>query len=341
MKNIFKGLLTSFFGVFFALFLIEIGFRLFYDFSPKKAEWTDRPAFYFRDEKAATLQDKYHSTARPENTWRLAMIGDSYTFAPYMQFTDTFSEKLEQMLNLNDVSLKAEVINYGVPAYSTSHEIAAAEKAISEQADLLIVQITLNDAELKPYRPQGIRTDLDDPFAPLEFHGFMAKLVSYWRTLGFILTRLHNQKTHTAYKNYFIDLFDKKRGWKSFTQSFVNIQNQCKNHNVRLAAVIFPLFGLPLDDSYPFKELHQKIGKFLKEQSIEYLDIYPYFKGIPIDRMQVIPGVDRHPNEIAHRIAAEAIYQWLEDKSMIPEDLKIRFKYSERMGITNKGLLQN
>jgi hypothetical protein len=57
------------------------------------------------------------------------------------------------------------------------------------------------------------------------------------------------------------------------------------------------------------------------------------YKGIPLERLQVIPGVDRHPNEIAHRMAAEKIYLWMEDQKLLPEIAIISEKFATRLGI--------
>ena len=49
----------------------------------------------------------------------------------------------------------------------------------------------------------------------------------------------------------------------------------------------------------------------------------------------MIPGVDRHPNELGHRIAGEQIYLWLEKQGLLPEELKIKKRYKTRTGIAN------
>ena len=338
-KKLIQGLAVSFFGIFLSLLIIEAAFRLIANYKPSAPKWSDRPKFYFKDESAETIQDYAYSKKKPSGRFRIAVVGDSFTFAPYMQFTDAFPKKLEQMLNLNDVKLRAEVINYGVPAYSTTHEVPVVRKAIEEGADLVLLQITLNDPELKPYTPQEINLNLDDPFAPLVFEGRMAKLANYWRTLAFVLTRLHNEKTHKAYRDYFFDLFENKRTWNAFQKAFKRIQELCQDADVPFAAVIFPLFGLPLDDSYPFHPIHEKLAAFLTDNKVDFLDISSSYAGIPLERLQVMPGLDRHPNEIGHRIAAEEIYYWLDLEGLIPEELKIRRVYSERIGITGKGLI--
>lgn len=339
MKKVLQTLLVSFFGVFVALLMVEIVFRAAGLFSTPAKKWSDRPEYYFKDQAASTIQDYSYSEEKPGDVFRISVIGDSFSFAPYMQFTDTFAKKLEQMLNLNDTSMKAEVINHGVPAYSTSHEVAVAQKAAKMKSDLVILQITLNDPEIKGHRPSEIRPDQHDPFGELQFTGWQAKVVKHWRSLGYVLTRLHNQKTHNMYRDYFLDLFENKRSWNAFKKSFEDIQKVCADNNMRLVAVIFPLFGLPLDKNYPFYPIHEKLAQYLTDRSVQFVDISKAYDDIPLERLQVIPGVDRHPNEIAHRMAAEEIYQWLVSRSLIPEELTIRDTYSERMGIAGRGKL--
>jgi hypothetical protein len=43
--------------------------------------------------------------------------------------------------------------------------------------------------------------------------------------------------------------------------------------------------------------------------------------------------MDRHPNEIAHRMAAEQIYLFLEKRKLIPQELVIQEKFATRLGI--------
>jgi hypothetical protein len=133
-----------------------------------------------------------------------------------------------------------------------------------------------------------------------------------------------------------MELFENPRSWKVFRESVEQINNLTREANVKLAAVIFPLFGLPLDQKYPFHPIHSKIGSLLSELNISYLDLYQSFEGVPLDIIQVIPGQDRHPNEIGHRIAAEKIYAWLESKSLIPPELVIKQKYKGRTQIVNE-----
>ncbi len=335
LKQLTLCLFLTLLGLVFSLGLLECGFRLLETFS-KKVEWSDRPTYYFQHEASPTLQDYPYTPDKPENTFRIAVVGDSFSFAPYMQFTDAFPKKLEQMLNMNSSPLKAQVLNYGVPAYSTSHEVPKVEQAIKEQADLIILQITLNDPEIKAGTPIGITNF--SRFGELKPGPIQQKLFSWFHCIRFIIERVHNTQTVNEYKNYFLDLFDNPKTWKPFAAAMKRIADTAQQHNTKLVAVVFPLFGLPLDASYPFYPIHQKVDELLNSLSIPHTDLSPFYKDIPLERLQVIPGGDRHPNEIGHRIAAERIYDWLCQQKDIPEQLMIKKRFTARTQIIKEPL---
>jgi hypothetical protein len=330
-------IIASLFGTIVALGALEVVIRIATPSKQSQApSWSDRPSFYFRAPAAPSMQDYPYNPRKEAGAFRVAVVGDSFTFAPYMQFTDTFPNKLEQMLRVSGAARTVEVINYGVPAYSTSHEVDVVKNAITEGADLIILQITLNDPEVKHHKPSGITENMQDKFGAMQLTGFVGWLAKHWKTLSFVLTRLHNTKTHRAYIDYFNDLYENPRSWKPFVASMTELVQTAKTAKVPIVSVVFPLFGLPMDDRYPFYPLHKKVDDLMTSLGVPLLDVSAIYKGIPLDHLQVIPGVDRHPNEIAHRMAAESIYLWLEDRKLVPEDLIIKEKFATRLGVTGQ-----
>ncbi len=311
------------------LVLLECVYRVFLAVAPKPVTWSDRPARYYKPEASKTLQDYAYAIPKPEGTFRIAVIGDSFTFAPYMQFDDAFPKRLERMLNLNKESKKVEVMNYGVPGFSTSHEVISARQATKEGADLILLQITLNDPQLKPYRPTGL-------VGQHQFGNYEqdTSFLRHWKSLQFVLERLHNSQTHRRYQSYYFDLFkDGSKTRKSFEQSLGRFAKLQKNRNIPVVAVVFPLFGVPLDDHYPFHSIHQIVNNALDSLEIPALDLFSIYQGIPLSRIQVIPGADFHPNEIGHRMAAEEIYSWLISNNHIPQALSINEEFQSRTDI--------
>ena len=312
-------------GIIVALLVVEIIFRLVYR---PPLSWNDRPQSYFIPENATVLTDKSYPEKKKPGTIRIAVVGDSFSFAPYMQFDDTFAKRLERWLNLNDHQPPVEVINYGVPRYSTSHEVAVVERAIKAEADLILLQITLNDPEIKPYRPTGLLVDENTGEVKVT-----NRLFSHWRSLGYVVTRIRNTETHKEYVRYFFKLFEGKKTWRNFHDSLKAIVSRCKDAQVPLVATVFPLFGHPVNADYPFYPLHEKVAGALHGLNVPSLDIAQSYRDIPLERLQVIPIVDRHPNEIGHRIAAEAIMPWLQGLNLLPQAIFPRRVVPERIGI--------
>ena len=72
----------------------------------------------------------------------------------------------------------------------------------------------------------------------------------------------------------------------------------------RFLVVLFPLFYRL--DAYPFEDLHRTIREQLGRRQIEFLDLLDTFRGMDY-RQLIVYDTDEHPNEVAHRMAADAI----------------------------------
>jgi hypothetical protein len=119
-----------------------------------------------------------------------------------------------------------------------------------------------------------------------------------------------NRRRITGYKSMYAD---DAPGWIAARKALKQMGALCRERGVPLVVVIFPLFGNPLDDRYPFPEIHAKVSQAAAEAGAKVLDLLPVYRGLRWDIL-VVDGVDdEHPNEIAHRIAASAILHALDD----------------------------
>ncbi|MBN8550095.1 MAG: SGNH/GDSL hydrolase family protein [Deltaproteobacteria bacterium] len=313
------------FGVFAALIVFEIGFRIANSTLHTPSKWRDRPAVYYLPE-ASHNRDQLYSPAKSPGTFRIIVIGDSFTEPGENQYDDSFSKRLERMLNLNKEQPRVEVLNWGVPGSSTAQQALLVQRAVSNfNPDLVVLQITLNDPEFAPYR---------------ETHNLKNKgtqkegLLAHWKSLAFLRSRIANSQSREAYVQYYQDLFDQSATWNHFSGAVQKIEKITSTANVPLLAVLFPLFSHPLDDSYPFKAIHQKVTGLLDMTGIKRIDLLSSYQNIPPERLQVRPGKDSHPNEIAHRIAADSIYTAMVDYSLIPVEIRAKHRTRNRYGKT-------
>jgi hypothetical protein len=115
------------------------------------------------------------------------------------------------------------------------------------------------------------------------------------------------------------------------------MRDQSLKHDARFVAVVFPLFDFPIDARYPFADIHHLLQEKLRSLDVPALDLTAIYKGIEPRRLQLVPGHDSHPNEIAHRMAAEEIYSWFRREKLVPDDLFVERSYRHRDGIAEKG----
>ncbi len=324
----FAVLVTS--AVVAALAIFEVAVRLLVRDAGVTRPHSDRPAFYYAQEGSRVLHDYHYTREKPAGVFRVLAVGDSFTYPTFMQFDDAYPKRLERMLNLSapqDRKLKAEVLSLGKKGESTKSEARFLKRAIKLNPDLVLLQITLNDPEQLTFLQKVQKYPGRYSYGELKITPENHPILNHWKSMAFLAKRIHNSRTLPSLIEYYQEMYTDPKSWKGFASALRAIKTITDNHNVKLAVVLFPLFYTELDDNYPFREVHQKIGGELAKLGVPILDLFEAFRGIPPQRLHVILGGDSHPNEIAHRIAAEHIYQWLEQQSLIPPELRIKVRH--------------
>lgn len=313
-------------GCLAALLIFEVTFRIVAALSLKPNPWNDRPSFYPMPESARSMQGPTRSPMKIPSSFRIAAVGDSFTFGPDLEFDDAYPARLERWLNLNDRQPKVEVINDGIPGRSTVQEIDDVKRVLAQGADLVLLNVTLNDPEVYPLTKER----RDELFGAPYLNASWLRLLP---GLKFILERIHATRTHDLTINYYNDLFENDRTWPTFSQALIAIHDLTEHSQKPLVVFVFPLFDFPFDDRYPLRSVHQKLGQFLEQQHIQHVDLLNAYRGIPPERLQTKPGADAHPNEIAHRIAAEAMFRYIKNHKMVPEAALPKHRFKKRTAL--------
>jgi hypothetical protein len=126
------SLILPLFGLLIALIGVEIAFRLIGGDKPAPGV-SDRPEFYYAHNNAETFKGAGYPAEKPAGEFRIAVVGDSFTFATAMQADDSFPAKLGRLFERVYPDQKIRVINYGVPGYSVGNNFES--KRSPEETD--------------------------------------------------------------------------------------------------------------------------------------------------------------------------------------------------------------
>jgi lysophospholipase L1-like esterase len=290
---------------------------------PVQQKFAERPKRFYIPTTANSLRGNTSAIQKPSDTFRISVVGDSFTFAPKMQYFDAFPFKLQTFLQGNPAAKKIEVRSYGTPGVSTKDEVTLVENALTAQSDLIVLEITLNDPQLEQFRKAPSAFSPDQATSPIK------KLLYRSALYRFIAQRLFNARSYQRYIDYHHDLFQNPVTRQKFEQSLQRIATITEAAHVPLVVVVLPLFDFPFQE-YPLHDIHQHISTFVRGLGVPFLDLLPRFLKTDHTRLQVVPSVDNHPNEIAHRIIAEELYEFLMKNNLLGGDYSgLFFSYRE------------
>lgn len=143
------------------LLIVEIFLRLFYpqnlnitrldsdkvyEYKPGIESVLRRQEFYTHVEiNSEGWRDKVYSIEKPNNTKRIAIVGDSFVFGFGVEQNETFVKILERKLNDN-FDGNFEVMNFGESAYGTEQEyFVVKDDVLKYKPDLIVLAFSPND----------------------------------------------------------------------------------------------------------------------------------------------------------------------------------------------------
>lgn len=224
------------------------------------------------------LRGKEISINPPKNTFRIALLGDSFAFGWGVTQNKIFAQRLEDNLNrISQGNPTFEVINLGVPGYSTFQEVEKLKiKGLCLKPDAVLVYFVQNDFGM-PFFVRSLEHD-HSLFTATQFSKLLFK---------------QDPKAVEAQM--------KQKGWDPNTaiKDLIDIGNK---EGIKLFFTINPR------DSW--KEDLKKLWS-LKDSSITFIRMREDLlrivddRKIPIDKLQ-LPD-DPHPSEIRHAILGDLI----------------------------------
>ncbi len=261
-----------------------------------------------RPRNARGYRDHDRAIPRPPGVQRLLSIGDSFAWGFGVEFEDAYPQRLERSLTRRRRT-PWEVVNLAMPGMNTVEQAAQlASEGFAYEPDVVLLGYVLNDSEDANAAERRRAEDWAEPRPPAPAglrRSALVRLVS-----DRVFATLENRRRVAGYLSMYDD---QASGWRAGREALRTMGTLCRERGIPFVVVVFPLFGNPMDDTYPFRKLHETVAAAARESGAKVIDLLPAYHGLRWDVLVVNGAQDEHPNEIAHRIAADVILKALDD----------------------------
>jgi hypothetical protein len=284
----------------FCLVLGEVAARLLAPDGRRASGYA--PRFVSKPENSRGYRDVERELAKAPGSRRALALGDSFTWGVGVEFDDTWPRRVERTLARRR-SEPWEVVSLALRGMNTVDQAAQLEsEGFAYGPDVVVVAYVLNDSEdanaAEARRAEEWRAPRNAPGGPLRRSALFR----------FVEERLWASAENRRRIDGFRSMYRKDApGWLGAQQALARIGARCREHGVPLVVAVFPLFGNPLHEGYPFASLHGEVARAAEAAGARVVDLLPFYRGLRWEVLVVDGADDEHPNEIAHRIAASAI----------------------------------
>lgn len=245
---------------------------------------------------------------RPPGVRRVVVIGDSFTEGQGVKEEDTYPRLLDARLTAGGAPY--EVRNCGRRGLDFPEMVDAFGDAIGFGADVVVYGMVLNDgarsAEFQSR--QAYVNDWIMARGQMESRAEVSRpLWARSRVLSLGADRWEARRIDAASTTWYRQMYgaENAEGWRRTQALIRQMDERTRAQGGRFMVALWPLL-VDLGPRYPFAETHDTIRQFCTAAGIPFVDLRGALAGPPIASLWVHP-IDRHPNEIAHRLAAEAL----------------------------------
>jgi hypothetical protein len=262
------------------------------------------------------MRDEAYPLKKPAGTCRIVGLGDSVMFGWGVDAAASYLALLEQRLNaLPAMAQRFEVLNFAVPGYNTTMEVATFEHvALSFDPDLVVIQFVNNDFSVPHFmlRPEEHRGWSRSAFVRLVASrlGALKQDPMLHQTM---------EGLDEGEKSHVLDQYRHMLGEAGYRRAMTRLAQLAKAQGC-------PVIVLLGSSSSSQRRL---IDEMVKANGFHLVEVGPYtnayierhgIENTPAARRKAIwlSSTDRHPNAEAHTIYADALMDALRDVGVVP-----------------------
>lgn len=242
---------------------------------------------------------------KPPGVYRVAVMGDSFTYGNGVREDQRFSNLLGTALADRHV----EVLNFGFPGNNWPEHVRTLERRVLRlRPDFVLLQWGTNDIELDEHVAGRPKTP--PLIADRDWHEWLYARSALYTMLNAQWVRWQIRKTMgDSYDHYLVRLYgdpasEGARRAETLMRRFLEL---CRERGVSVGLVLFPDAAVSLGPDYPYQFMHDRVAAVCREGGITCIDLLPEYRKVA-DRFSLwVTPLDAHPSALANRMAADAI----------------------------------
>jgi len=265
------------------------------------------------------LRDRVYSESPGDGVLRIAGIGDSFAFGQGVSLKRTLFKQMETLLGEGYEVVNAAGVGRGTSEEADSLRTVAAGLNCRRAVVVFIVNDVNLDAGLTSQQDYiNDLVNIRDRY--LERHQADAWYSGHSRLLRLVGSWMDMRSIKRDTIQWYRDSYDRDINAANLNVLAADLERMAETPNCRVAFVMFPLL-VDLETAYPFRDIHEQVGRMAREAGMPVLDLEPVFRRHKTSSLHVHP-TDHHPNGKAHGIAAPAIVDWL--RREVPDFLTLQ-----------------
>ena len=248
------------------------------------------------------LRDREYDLEKPEDVYRIALLGSSIDMGWGVATLDTYENLLEGWLNAEasrrGMARRFEVLNFAVAAYGPVQRYDVFHrKALAYRPDLVLFSSTMLDPRLVEIHLGGlIRNDVD-----LKYDFFRRATVD----AGVDVDRERKSGWAGLDRRGGYKARVKARYWTFADAVLGALAADCRSLDVPLACLLIPRAGR--DDANDARALAvARQAGIAARHALPLVDLSATFDDVESSEVEIAPG-DDHPNALGHRLLFEGL----------------------------------
>lgn len=231
--------------------------------------------------------------------YRIAVIGDSLTFGNGLPRAERYSDRLDAWLPDH-----YEVLNFGTGGANTSYHLEVLHKhVLPASPDFVLLQWYVNDIEGDDTsgRPRPNNLLPPGPHRWLNRRSALYVLANLrWAELQFAMGWYPSFAQYLEARAGDPNSADARRDDRLLREFIATAHSR----GVGVGMVLFPDTGVPLDASYPYAYLHDRVLQICAQTGIDCVDLRRDFAAVKDRQSLWVSPFDHHPSAKANQLAA-------------------------------------